>query len=415
MKGHGKNVSGRLAGAAIRCQPDSRLVGLAREGHDRAFDEIVRRYRAPLVAFAAGFVPHHRAEDVVQEALTKAHGAITHGDAEINLRPWLFTIVRNGALNAVRDEPVHEHLEESFDGVPQPPEVAAEREEMRSLTDRLKGLPDPQRKALVKRELEGRSHEHIASSMGVTTGAVRGLIFRARTALRDGAGMLIPTPVLRALLSEGSVAPEAAGATAAAGLAAGGGGGIAVKAGATLGVAVLAVGSGLAIQHRGEKPDHRAEASAGQARSDARHVGGSGSGARVPGADPLAKTMTSNEGLGSSSSGPGGHQGTSGSSGPGPGSGEGSSGDGSGGDGQEDGDDSGSGSSGADSSGSGSSPTGSDSSGSGSSGSGETDSSGSGSSGFGESDSSGSGSSGSASTDSSGSGSSGSDEEDDEA
>jgi RNA polymerase sigma factor (sigma-70 family) len=230
------NARGRLARAAMRCQPDSRLVGLLREGHDPAFEEIVRRYRRSLVKFAAGIVPEHYAEDVVQESLTKAHTALGRGDADINLGPWLYTIVRNRALNALRDEPAHEHLDENFDGVPQPPEVAARREELAALTARVRGLPDPQREALVKRELEGRSHDEIASSLGVTPGAVRGLIYRARATLRNGAGILIPLPVLRALLSSGTASPEATGAAgAAAGLAAGGGGGIAVKAGATLG------------------------------------------------------------------------------------------------------------------------------------------------------------------------------------
>src|SRR3954451_18133210 len=246
----GNNGRRRLAGVAIRCQPDSRLVGLMRDGHDNAFDEIVRRYRAQLVSYAGGIVPEHNAEDVVQEALTRAHSALGRSNAEMNLKPWLFTIVRNGALNSLRNEPVHVHLDENYDGVPQPPEVAARREELAALTAGVRELPGPQREAIVKRELEGRSHEEIAASLGVSAGAVRGLIYRARAALRDSAGMLIPLPVLRALLSSLPASPEATGTAgaAAAGLTAGGG--IALKAGATLGVAVIAVGSGIAIQHR---------------------------------------------------------------------------------------------------------------------------------------------------------------------
>src|SRR3954471_14154091 len=107
MGGKGSNGGNRLATTALRFQPDSRLVGLVREGHDVAFEEIVRRYRLPLVAFAGAIVPRDHAEDVVQEALTKAHRALDSGDAEINLRPWLYTIVRNRALNTLRDEPVY--------------------------------------------------------------------------------------------------------------------------------------------------------------------------------------------------------------------------------------------------------------------------------------------------------------------
>jgi RNA polymerase sigma factor (sigma-70 family) len=243
-----------LAGLALRCQPDSRLVELSREGHARAFEEIVRRYRGPLVSFAGRVVPADRAEDVVQEALAKAHTTLVGSGTEIRqLRPWLYTVVRNGALNDQRDEPADERLDEAFDGVLQPPEVAVQREELVALTARLKELPRAQREALVQRELEGRSHREIGTALGLSPGAVRGLIFRARTALRDGVGMLIPMPVLRALLNAGPFGAEAAGAGiggAAASLTAGGGAGVAAKAGTTLAVAALAIGSGAVIQNR---------------------------------------------------------------------------------------------------------------------------------------------------------------------
>jgi RNA polymerase sigma factor (sigma-70 family) len=408
MKGHGNNRRDRLAGAAMRFQPDSRLVDLAQEGHERAFEEIVRRYRPALVSFAGGIVPDRHAEDVVQEALTKAHSALGRSDAAINLRPWLYTIVRNRALNALRDEPAYDHLDENFDGVAQPPEVAARREELAALTARVRDLPDPQRQALVKRELEGRSHEEIASSLGVSAGAVRGLISRARTALRDGAGMLIPMPVLRALLGSGSSAPEATGAAAAATGIAAGGGGIAVKAGATLGVAVIAVGSGIAIQHRASGGgDEQAASDEGGAHHSRVQAAGESSAAGSSGGLTGREAESGHGGPGpSDSSGPGGGGGSSGSSsGPGSGSGGASSGEGSGSDdgGQSGGssgsDDGGSGT-GSDSGSSGSGSSGSDSSGSGSSGSG--------SSGDGTSDTSGTSGSGTSGSGTSGSGTSGS-------
>ncbi len=330
MKGHGNNGRDRLAGAVLRSQPDTRLVDLVREGHERAFDEIVRRYRSSLVSFAGGIVPGHYAEDVVQEALSKAHGAMDGGDAEINLRPWLYTIVRNRALNALRDQPVHDHLDESFDGVPQPPEVVARREELAALTSQVKGLPDPQRDAIVKRELEGRSHEEIASSLGVSAGAVRGLIYRARATLRDGMGLLIPIPALRLLLNAASANPEPTGsAGAAAAIAAGGGGGIAVKAGATLGVAVIAVGSGFAIQHRSANPDGHPQAARSADQRSAHGRGGGGPGASDPAGEDRSR-RSGHEGPGSGGSG-----GEGSSSGPGSGghSGSDSSGEGSGRDG----------------------------------------------------------------------------------
>jgi RNA polymerase sigma factor (sigma-70 family) len=241
-------------GFALRAQPDTRLVALVRDGHDRAFEEIVRRYRAPLVAFAAAIVPPHRAEDVVQEALVRAHRAIAAGEAELKLRPWLYTVVRNRALNDLRDERTHEHLDENHDGVPQPPQIVAQREDLRSVVAGLQGLPHAQREALLRREFEGRSHDEIAAALGSTPGAVRGLIFRARTALRESLGLLIPFPLLRLLADADPGRAEAVGAGGVAvGVVSAGGGGVAVKAGAALAVAVIAAGSGLAIHGKGGK------------------------------------------------------------------------------------------------------------------------------------------------------------------
>jgi RNA polymerase sigma factor (sigma-70 family) len=331
-----------LAGLALRCQSDARLVSLCREGRDPAFEEIVRRYRPQLVSFAAAIVPAHRAEDVVQEALTKAHASLAASHGGMKVKPWLYTIVRNRALNDLRDEPGHQHLDEDFDGVPQPPEVAAQRSDLAAVLAGVKSLPAAQREALLRRELEGRSHQEIAAAIGVTPGAVRGLIFRARTALREAAGVLIPLPAVRAMLNAGPLTTEATGASvgvggAAAGLTAGGGGGIAIKAGTALIVAGLAVGSGVALHDAG----HNREATAATVAQGGGAPGaGSQAGPRhgaLGGSGRSSRSEQSQSGRGPGSggdpSGPGDGDGSS--SGPGPsGSERGSSG---GRDGRDDG------------------------------------------------------------------------------
>ncbi|MDQ2940481.1 MAG: sigma-70 family RNA polymerase sigma factor, partial [Actinomycetota bacterium] len=159
------SVASRLfLGPALRTQPDRRLVSLVRNGYETAFEEIVRRYGKPLGCYAAAIVPSHRAEDVTQDAFSKALLALRDTDKEIELRPWLYRIVRNTALNDLRDQPaVTAPLHEGIDGVETPPEAAERREEIAELLRRLRALPDPQRAAIVMRELEGLSHEEIAA------------------------------------------------------------------------------------------------------------------------------------------------------------------------------------------------------------------------------------------------------------
>ena len=65
---------------------------------------MVRRYGRPLGRYAASIVGG-RSEDVLQDAFAKALPALRRDEAEIDLRPWLFRIVRNTALNDLRDSP----------------------------------------------------------------------------------------------------------------------------------------------------------------------------------------------------------------------------------------------------------------------------------------------------------------------
>jgi RNA polymerase sigma factor (sigma-70 family) len=243
-----------VLGPALRTQPDRRLVALVRDGYEAAFEEIVRRYGKPLTRYA-GAIVGARAEDVTQDAFSKALLALRREGAEIELRPWLFRIVRNTALNDLRDSPPSaEALAEEIAGGGSPAEVLERREELVELMRRLGSLPEPQRAAIVMRELEGLSHEEIAAALGLTGGAARQAIYRARRALREGLGLLLPLPVLRMLIDHGGEAVAAGagagGAAAASGALGGAGAGMALKAGVVTAVLAGSVGAGVALHDR---------------------------------------------------------------------------------------------------------------------------------------------------------------------
>jgi len=233
-------------GPALRTQPDRRLVALVREGYETAFEEIVRRYGRPLTRYAASIVGG-RSEDVTQDAFSKALLALRRDNAEIELRPWLFRIVRNTALNDLRDSPPSpQALAEKIAGGGNPAEELERREELADLMRRLRALPEAQRAAIVMRELEGLSHDEIAAALGLSGGGARQAIYRARQALREGAGMLVPLPLLKAMLS--GTAPGATElAAGAAGMGGTAGAGVAIKATAATVLVAGAVGAGVAL------------------------------------------------------------------------------------------------------------------------------------------------------------------------
>jgi RNA polymerase sigma factor (sigma-70 family) len=193
----------RLAGASLlRLQDDARLVALAREGHDPAFAAIVDRYGRQLERYCARLLGPGRAEDAVQQAFVNAHAAMRANDQELALKPWLYRIAHNAALNILRASPDENGaLDADRPSVFLTPEIVELRERLRETLASIQALPAVQRDALLLRELEGRSHEEIAAALGVTEGGARQHLHRARVALRTAASAVTPYPVLARVLS----------------------------------------------------------------------------------------------------------------------------------------------------------------------------------------------------------------------
>ncbi|HEY7455375.1 MAG TPA: sigma-70 family RNA polymerase sigma factor, partial [Thermoleophilaceae bacterium] len=195
----------------LSTQSDERLVDLVRAGSDPAFEAIVERYRRALMRYVSRILPPERAEDVVQQSFVKAYEAMLRGSAELNLRPWLYRIAHNTALNALRDRAlVHAELDERIDGVERPDQAFERSTSLRELVSAVQALPERQRDAILLRELEGRTYEEIAASLGVTDGAVRQLLNRARNTLRAAAAAITPMPLATRLASADTTEPVAA-------------------------------------------------------------------------------------------------------------------------------------------------------------------------------------------------------------
>jgi RNA polymerase sigma factor (sigma-70 family) len=184
----------RLAGSGLlRTQSDARLVDLVRAGNDRAFEAIVLRYHRPLMRHCRRLLPAPRAEDAVQQTFLHALEAMRADQRELQLAAWLHRIAHNAAIDTLRRLDSHwEELDERVDGV-EPAHAAVERRaRFRSVVAAFGALPERQRQALALRELEGRSYDEIAATLGVSGAGVRQLLNRARNAMRAGASALVP-------------------------------------------------------------------------------------------------------------------------------------------------------------------------------------------------------------------------------
>src|SRR3954449_10498311 len=180
----------------LRTQSDERLVALARAGHERAFEAIVERYRGGLLRVTRGYLPDARAEDALQHAFLAAWSALQRGDDVRDLRAWLHRIARNSALNQLRVAGYdHAELEESLRAADAPGDALERRTAMRETLTGLAALPERQREALLRIAVEGRGQDEVARELGVTEGAVRQLVHRARLTLRAAATAVTPLPL----------------------------------------------------------------------------------------------------------------------------------------------------------------------------------------------------------------------------
>jgi RNA polymerase sigma factor (sigma-70 family) len=193
----------------LRAQSDDRLVALARAGHERAFDVIVERHRRSLVRVCRQVLPEAQAEDAAQHALVAAWTALSRGDEVRDLRPWLHRVARNAALNQLRALRPSEELPDRLEGGPRPEDEFERRAAARRVLTDVAGLPERQRRALLAIAVHGRGQDAVAAELGLTEGAVRQLVLRARARLRQTASALTPMP-LAAWAAAGSGSGEAA-------------------------------------------------------------------------------------------------------------------------------------------------------------------------------------------------------------
>ena len=175
----------------LRLASDERLIELTRRGQQAAFEALVARYQARLLAFCRHML-HSRedAEDVLQEVFAAAFNAIVADSRQINARPWLYRIARNRSLNHLRRNTAIgvDSMDTHFaDAGQSTSEKAYKREEFRLLVEDIGHLPETQRSALVLREMDALSYEQIADVMDTTVPSVKSLLVRARIGLAEAA------------------------------------------------------------------------------------------------------------------------------------------------------------------------------------------------------------------------------------
>src|SRR5947209_809141 len=181
----GTAARGRLGQFSnLRDEGLARLVG---GGSHRAFAALYQRYHQALFRYCRSILRHDAdAQDALQSAFTAAYAALREGRRNAPLRPWLFRIAHNEAINVLRQRRQADEVPEDLPARgADVPEQANEHERLERLVGDLRALPERQRAALLMRELSGLSHEEIAVALDASVAAAKQTIFEARRSLAE--------------------------------------------------------------------------------------------------------------------------------------------------------------------------------------------------------------------------------------
>lgn len=160
-------------------------------GDAEGFRALFRMHSPRLLRIAIGAgLDRAAAEDVVQATFLRVHQSRDRIDPARPFRPWLVTIalnlVRDGARQAARHHAREDALATRESGrVARPDEVHDARELGSLLADRLAGLPEAQREAVVAVRLGGLSYPEAAEALGRSEAAVRQNVHRGLVRLAD--------------------------------------------------------------------------------------------------------------------------------------------------------------------------------------------------------------------------------------
>ena len=154
------------------------------DGDRAAFEELVLRYQRPLFNVALRLLGRYdEASDATQNAFIKAYGHLETFDATQRFFSWIYRILRNECLNALRGKRTFEPLSDGVLGAERPTDAIEDVERQRAVQQAVMSLDIDYREVIALRHFADMSYEDIATTLGIPAKTVKSRLYTARQRL----------------------------------------------------------------------------------------------------------------------------------------------------------------------------------------------------------------------------------------
>lgn len=184
---------------ALRRMDDLELVPLAQSGDEAAFQELVRRHYDRAYKQALSVLrDEEEAHDEVQNAFLKIWKSLGQFQGNSKFSTWMSRIVVNQCLMRLRQlrRARLVYLEDGAEGeertridlpdpTASPEEAAGEQQVAQVLRTEIRRIPALLRDVFVRHYLDGKPLQEVADEMGLSLGATKSRLLRARAELKS--------------------------------------------------------------------------------------------------------------------------------------------------------------------------------------------------------------------------------------
>lgn len=180
---------------------DAEVMLRVKTGDESAFTYLVQKYRRQMVGFMYRMCHNPAAaEELAQEVFLRVYRSRESYEASAKFNTWLYRIATNLAVNHARDTR-HERPEKMVrldepdletgatpdltDGSLTAEEQILRRERMTVIREKVHGLPERQKMAVIMHKYQQMDYREIAEVMKLSESATKSLLFRAYETLRE--------------------------------------------------------------------------------------------------------------------------------------------------------------------------------------------------------------------------------------